>query len=92
MLKKVGLIFISLVAIILVSAFMSEGSHYKDMCEKIPTGMTMEQLRTLASKELKGPIEIKGVGHYLVGNPLSYGCDIEVEKGVVTSAKYKLMD
>lgn len=68
--------------------YFTSHSHEKELCDKISAGMTVEQLRSLASRELKDFYPNK----YLIGSALTYGCEIAVDKGVVQSAKYKQMD
>ena len=68
--------------------YFTSHSHEKELCDKISAGMTVEQLRSLASVELKD----LSPNNYLIGSVLTYGCEIIMDKGVVQSAKYKQMD
>lgn len=90
--NKSVLIALPFVVIVVGYHFMAYHSHDKEICDKITQGMTVEHLRTLALNDLKEPSKFNGTGHFLVGSVLTYGCDIAVDNGVVTSAKYKLMD
>jgi hypothetical protein len=68
--------------------YFTSHSREKELCDKISAGMTVEQLRSLASVDLKDFYPNK----YLIGSVLTYGCEIAMDKGVVQSAKYRKMD
>jgi hypothetical protein len=87
-LKILAYFFLVFCAIGFAIDYFTSHSHEKELCDKISAGMTVEQLRSLASVELKDFYPNK----YLIGSVLTYGCEITMDKGVVQSAKYKNMD
>lgn len=73
-----------------VYSFIGAESRVRNLCGKISIGMSINSLNSYAKSVGLGP-SVHGSGtNFLVESKTfgRYGCEVEVDRGIVTSVKY----